>query len=48
MNLEAMAVTVDHIDKNALLETNFKKYISDIEPSIKNLQKVLDANFKEF
>lgn len=46
MNIEAMDVTVEHVDRAAVLETTFKKYISDIEPSIKFLQKMLDTNLK--
>lgn len=47
MNIESLGVTVDHVDRVTLLEATFKKYISDIEPSIKYLQKILNANSKD-
>lgn len=39
MNLEAIGIPVNHVDKTSIMEAEFKKYISDIEPSIKYLQK---------
>lgn len=47
MNLEAMGVSVDIVDKTSLLEAEFKKYVSDIEPSIKYLEKILGKNSKD-
>lgn len=47
MNIEAMGMVVQQIDKMNLLETNFKKYISDIDPSIKYLKQMLETNSKD-
>lgn len=42
-----MDAMMEPIDKTTLLDANFKKYISDIGPSVKYLQKILETNSKD-
>lgn len=44
MNLEKIGAFLDQADKLNQIEVNFKKYISDIEPSIKYLQKLQEIS----
>lgn len=47
MQTGRIGVFFDQVEKFNQVEANFKKYISDIEPSVKYLQKIQENNSKE-
>ncbi|KAG5864298.1 hypothetical protein JTB14_003234 [Gonioctena quinquepunctata] len=42
-NSEGASINVEHADKNVMIEAEFKKYIGDIEQSMKNFQGIVDC-----